>query len=240
MNRRTHRYTALAGICALAFVACGTREPQTDADKLARGREIVQKMSDKLASINQMVVTTQETRDIVRHSGKKETVNFSDEIAIRRPDRFHAKITGGTRGLELWYDAKKVTVAAHNDKVFAQAPMPETIDRTLDALAERYGMPLPIADLFYSSAAKALLSDTTTGGYAGREDSGGVSCNHLAFKDTGVEWEIWVPVDGDPLPKRMKVTLKARTGEPVADVPVHELESLARAQRRDICRQSAG
>ena len=50
--------------------------------------------------------------------------------------------------------------------------MPETIDRTLDALAERYDMPLPLGDLFYSSPEKALLSDTTTGGYAGTENVG--------------------------------------------------------------------
>jgi hypothetical protein len=35
--------------------------------------------------------------------------------------------------------------------VFAQAPMPDTIDRALDALAERYDMPLPMGDLFYGS-----------------------------------------------------------------------------------------
>ena len=54
--------------------------------------------------------------------------------------------------------------------------MPETIDRTLDALAERYDMALPMGDLFYSSAEKALLSDTTTGGYVGTENVGDTPC----------------------------------------------------------------
>ena len=54
--------------------------------------------------------------------------------------------------------------------------MPETIDRTLDALAERYDMALPMGDLFYGSAEKALLSDTTTGGYAGTENVGDTPC----------------------------------------------------------------
>ena len=55
--------------------------------------------------------------------------------------------------------------------------MPETIDRTLDALAERYDMALPLGDLFYSSAEKALLSDTATGGYAGTENVGDTPCS---------------------------------------------------------------
>ena len=96
--------------------------------------------------------------------------------------------------------------------------MPETIDRTLDALAERYDMALPMADLFYASAEKALLSDTATGGYAGTERVGDTPCVHLAFKDVGVDWELWLPAQGEPLPKRFKVVQKRRTGQPVVDV----------------------
>ena len=74
--------------------------------------------------------------------------------------------------------------------------MPETIDRTLDAIAERYDMALPMGDLFYSSAAKALLSDTTTGGYVGTENVGNTPAVHLAFKDVGVDWDVWLPGAG--------------------------------------------
>jgi hypothetical protein len=106
----------------------------------------------------------------------------------------------------------------HADKVFAQAPMPDTIDRTLDALAERYDVPLPMGDLFHSSPAKALLSDTTTGGYVGTDNVGGTPAVHLAFKDIGVDWDLWLPVEGDPLPLRLKVVQKSRTGQPTADL----------------------
>ena len=103
-------------------------------------------------------------------------------------------------------------MAIQQEKVFAQAPMPETIDRTLDALAERYDLPLPLGDLFYSTPQNALLSETTTGGYAGTENVGDTPCHHLAFRDTGVNWEIWLPVDGAPLPKRFKVEQTKRKG----------------------------
>ncbi len=207
---------ALAGLAAIV-VACGPREPATDAERLARGRELVQQMSAHLAAVNSLTVTTTEVRDVVRGSGPKETVSQTGTYTLRRPDRFHSKVTGGL-ALESWYNGKVLTIAAHNDKVFAQAPMPETIDRTLDALAERYDMAPPLADLFYSSAEKALLSATTTGGYTGTETVGGTPSHHLAFQDVGVEWELWLPVQGDPLPARFKVPQKGRTGQPMADV----------------------
>jgi hypothetical protein len=211
------RVLVLVGVSVASLVACGPREPRTDAERLARGRELVQQMSARLAAATQVSAATTEVRDVVRRSGAKEQVSQTGAYTVRRPDRFHAKVTGG-RSLESWYDGTRLTLAAHGEKVFAQSRMPESIDRTLDAIAERFDMALPLGDLFYSSAAKALLSDTATGGYVGTENVGDTPCSHLAFQDVGVDWELWLPVKGDPLPKRFKVVQKRRTGQPVADI----------------------
>lgn len=209
--------SALVGAISINLQACGAQEATTDAERLARGRELVQQMSARLAAATDVSVTTAEIRDVVGSSGAKTSVSLTGEYVVRRPDRFYAKRTGG-RGFEAWYDGKMVTVAAHQDKVFAQAPMPETIDRTLDALAERYDLPLPLGDLLYSSPEKALLADTTTGGYAGTENVDGTPCYHLRFQDAGVGWELWLPVNGEPLPKRFKTVQEKRKGQPVTDV----------------------
>jgi hypothetical protein len=219
MTLPTLSRSALAALI-IGVVACGPREPPeptTDAERLARGRELVQQMSARLAAANELSATTTEVRDVVRRSGEKDRVSLTGVYTLRRPDRFHTKMVGG-KGLESWYDGKMLTVAVQQDKVFAQAPMPETVDRTLDALAERYDMPLPMGDVFYSSAAKALLSDTTTGGYAGTENVGETPCYHLVFRDVGVEWELWLPVQGEPLPKRFKTVSTRRKGQPLTDV----------------------
>ena len=148
-------------------------------------------------------------------------MSLTGVYTVRRPDRFLRKMAGG-KGLEAWYNGKKLTVAVQQDKVFAQAPMPETIDRTLDALAERYDMALPLGDMFYSSPEKALLSDTTTGGYVGTENVGETPCHHLAFRDVGVDWELWLPVQGEPLPKRLKIGGETAQGQPLTDVTFTE------------------
>ena len=224
MTRRAWKATfsrsARAGVAAISVVACGacgSREPTTDAERLARGRELVQQMSARLAAATALSATTTEVRDVVRISGTKEPMSLTGVYTVRRPNRFHAKLTAAAASTS-WYNGKTLTIASHPEKVFAQAPMPETIDRTLDVLAERYDMALPMGDLFYGSAEKALLSDTTTGGYVGTENVGDTRCVHLAFQDVGVDWELWLPVQGDPLPKRFKVLQKQRTGQPVVDL----------------------
>ncbi len=174
-------------------------------------------MSARLAAANAVSVTTTETRDVVRLSGEKEPMSGTGEYTCDAPiDSTPSRPSG--RGVEAWYNGKVLTIAVHQEKVFAQAPMPETINRTLDALAERYDMALPMGDLFYGPAAKALLSDSATGGYVGTENVGDTPCYHLAFQDVGVDFELWLPVQGEPLPKRFKVVQKKRTGQPVVDV----------------------
>jgi hypothetical protein len=207
---------AATAAALLVLAACGSREPATDADRLARGKELIHQMSERLAAAQSLAVSTQQVRDVVHRSGRKETISFAAEQTMQRPNRLHFK-AAGERQFEGWYDGKWITLTLHRDKVYAQAPMPDTIDRTLDALAERYGYMMPVADLLYSSPEKALISETTTGGYAGRETLDDIACHHLAFHDAGADWELWLPVEGDPLPRRLKVTLTARAGTPVID-----------------------
>ena len=194
-------WALLALLSAGIGAACGSGEPRTDAERLARGRQIIDAMSAKLASVPSFSVKTTEVRDQLKANGQEQRVNLTREAVIRRPDRMYVRTTGDMDN-EVWYDGVGVTVALHKEKVFGQARMPETLDRTLDAMHERYGIATPIGDFAYTSPAKALLSDTTTGGWVGRETIDGQPTDHLAFADTGVHWEVWIPATGDPLPKK--------------------------------------
>lgn len=197
----TSGVVALTALATSLSLACGPGEPRTDAERLARGREIIERMSAKLAAAPAFSVTTSEVRDEIRSSGASEQVTLTRATVVRRPDRIYSVVTGG-RHNEVWYDGVGLTLVLHNEKVFAQSRAPETIDKTLDAIYERYGLSTPISDYVYTSPAKALLTEKTTGGWVGRETVGERQLDHLAFKDTGVTWDIWIPAVGDPLPQR--------------------------------------
>ena len=184
--------------------ACGPREPRTDAERLARGKEIVEKMSARLGSAKALTVTTHEVREEIRSNGQPRTRTLTRETALRRPDRVYFKTSGddqsGAGQNEGWYDGVGLTFVMHGNKVFAQARMPETLDKVFDSMHERYGVAAPVADFLYSSPAKALLTDATTGGWVAKEAVDGQQADHLAFKDKGVSWEVWIASTGDPLP----------------------------------------
>jgi len=189
----------LAAFAASLGLACKPSEPRTEAEKLARGREIIEKMSARLGSLQAFTVTSTEARDEVNKSGPVKHLTLQRELTIRRPNRLYTKVSGD-RSTEAWYDGVGITLALHDEKIFGQGRTPETLDKTLDAIYERYGIRTPVADYLYTSPAKALLTDKTTGGWVARETQDGKPVDHLAFKDTGVAWEVWIPAEGDPLP----------------------------------------
>jgi hypothetical protein len=190
---------------AASTSACGAGEPRTEAERLARGREIVERMSSKLGSEQTFSVTTREVRDQIKTSGQLQQVTLTRETIVRRPDRLYSKASGDVQN-EIWYDGVGLTFAMHNEKVFGQARMPETLDKTLDAMHERYGVATPVADFLYAAPVKALLTDTTKGGWVGRATIDGKAADHLSFSDKGVNWELWTAAAGDPLPLKSIAT----------------------------------
>lgn len=190
----------------------------TDDEKLAKGIELIKKMSDKLAAAPSFRVVSEEhgERDAkatdpndpnARKDVKRNKRDVTRETVIRRPDRMYFKTSGDAEN-EGYYDGKLMTLILHKDQRFAQAKMPPTLDEALDAVSERYNIPFPIGDLFYSVPADSYLAETTRGGLVGEEDCNGVKCNHLSFQDEGVDWEMWLPVEGDPLPLRLAIHYK--------------------------------
>jgi hypothetical protein len=140
--------TCLVFVAGLAG-ACGPREPRTDAERLARGKEIVEKMSARLGSAKALTVTTREVREEIRANGQPRTRTLTRETALRRPDRVYFKTSGDAEN-EGWYDGVGLTFVMHGNKVFAQARMPETLDKVFDSMHERYGVAAPVADVFVS------------------------------------------------------------------------------------------
>jgi hypothetical protein len=196
---------------AAASPGCGPTRPKS-------AEEVVKRMSDRLAAAQAFSFTTQETHQR-RRGGKVVDVAGSRTFLVKRPDAIVFKAIGGVMGGgTAAYDGKSLTMVWPEQKAYTRVHMPPTIDASLDKLAERYAMPLPVGDLLYSNAYDTLVSGDSTGRYVGREKVGAVECDHVAFAQARVDWELWVAVRGDPTPCRIVITSKGRSGPLTSDV----------------------
>jgi hypothetical protein len=205
---------ARTAVALIACVAClgaagCSREPTTPEAKRERGDEIVRRMSDHLAKAQSFAVETTDVRTRAR-GGKEVTVRTTRRLILRRPDRLAFNVTGDL-DLRGWYDGSKLTFVSEPQKVWARVNAAATIDDTLDRLADQLAMPMPMADFLYSSPYESLIGTKSNGGYVGRETIDGVACVHVAYTHPAVDWDLWVTEQGDPLPKKFRITSKADT-----------------------------
>jgi len=191
--------------------------PATEADKRAQGAAILKQMSEKLQSAQALTFSTSESNERVRQNNEKIKINLERQIKVRRPDKMWFKATGD-RDLECNYNGKVVTLISHKDKVFGEFPAPPTIDEAADMITTKYDIPLPVADLLTFDPQEALLDDQTTGGWIKRETIEGVDCNLLTYQHPRVDFSIWIPVSGDPLPRKLEINYKARRGNPSSTI----------------------
>jgi hypothetical protein len=218
MNSPVRRYAvcfAVLSWVAIAWSGCATQKKTvTPEEARARGEQLLRQMSNKLASAQAMTFQTSESHDRVRRNGQKKEFRFSREVTLRRPGNVLFRYTEGDRDGTAWYDGKKVTLVSNKHKVWVQGKVPATIDETIDYLADHYDVPLPMADLMYSSPYDALMTPDTKGGYVGTEKIEGSDCEHLSYQHEVVDWDIWVAVKGDPLPCRLQILHKQDAGQP--------------------------
>jgi hypothetical protein len=212
-------------VAAVALVAAGctrTTETLTPEAARARGDELLREMSKNLGGLQTFAYTADERREEVRGGAKVEK-RVTRHVVMRRPNAVTFTTTGDERDIVAWYDGQHVTLVSNRDKSWARGPMPPTLDEALDFIAAEYAIQMPSADLLYSSPYDALMTADTTGGWTGIQKIGDLTCDHLAYQQKVVDWEIWLG-EARRLPCQIRIVYKNEPGQPAIMVTYSDLD----------------
>lgn len=191
------------------------------AASAAWAQSIDPKAEARLKSMGQMLAGTKTvsfrshvTIDTWSDSGQKIQVARSQQISVRRPDGLAATVTGDDLNLKFVYDGKQVLLVNTDKQSYALADAPGTIDAMLDMLATDYGLPVPLADLLYADPYKTLIENARSGQHLGTGHVMDTKCDHLAFRQDAIDWQIWIEQGDKPLPRKLVITYKNAPGMP--------------------------
>jgi len=183
--------------------------PAVDPDAVSA----LQKMGDFLRKQQMFSVQSRTTTDDVMKSGQKVQYGASIDMKIRRPDRMRLDISGDRRNEHIYYDGKNFTVFGERVNFFATFPAPGTLAELKDVLEKR-GFDLPLADLFYFGAGNDMTASITRAARVGAANIEGFVCDHYAFRQKDVDWELWIEQGGRPLPRKMVITTTSEPSKP--------------------------
>ncbi|HMF44582.1 MAG TPA: DUF2092 domain-containing protein, partial [Polyangia bacterium] len=211
--RRHPTATALA-ILALAAAspahAKDTAKPAIDPEAISA----LHKMGAFLRGQQAFVVQAKMTTDDVIGSGQKVQFGGAVELKVRRPDRMRMDIAGDRRNERVYYDGKTFTVYSERVGYYAAFPAPGTLDDLKDVLEKKYAFDLPLADLFYWGTEQDGSNAIQTAKKIGTSKVEGITCDHFAFRQKDVDWELWIEQGGRALPHKVVITTTAEKTKP--------------------------
>ena len=76
------------------------------------------------------------------------------------------------------------------------------------------------------SLRESLLADVSTADYLGRHRVGDYTCDHLAFTQDTIDWQVWLDVDEGPRLRKMVITYKLEDGAPQYTMWVTQFDML--------------
>jgi hypothetical protein len=189
-----------------AVAAPSTAQPTSVIEPKAM--DALQKMGGFLRTLKAYEVSFKVSKDEVLDSGQKVMVDGTSELTVQTPNRFHfsTKIDEAHRDLQFFYDGKTFTIYGNTNKFYASVPAPATIHELLDVAEDRYDIDLPIRDLFSWDTDKAEVAAIQSAIYIGPAKIDGMPCDHYAFRNVDVDWQIWIQQGKTPLPRKLVIT----------------------------------
>jgi len=136
-------------------------------------------------------------------------------VTIRRPDRARIDVIrrdGSHRG--VLFDGTQLAVFDLDQKVYATVAKPGTVDAAFDYFVNDLDMRLPLRELLKSNLPRELGDFLGSARFVAQEHLGGAATDHVAFRGHDADVQMWIPRDGDPLPKRIVITYRKAEGQP--------------------------
>jgi hypothetical protein len=197
-----------AATAAIVLLAANSAARADDPAK------ILKSMTDYLGGQKSLSASFDSDIEVITPELQKIQFSSSGQIKLNRPDKLRVRRTGGYADVEMVYDGKALSVYGNNAKSYVQADVPGTVDQMIDAIQARSGVAMPGTDLLLSSAFDELMATTSEGKHIGLGVVDGVECEHLAFRGSDSDWQIWIEIGAKPVPRKYIITSKTLAGAP--------------------------
>ena len=171
---------AAPGICAEPAPGATSEAAINAVDPAAI--QALKNMGAHLQTLQRFQVRTELSSETVLEDGQKLQQSSSAEIQVQRPNKLRAVMRSARAERELIFRDKTVTLFTPALKYYATAETASNIGGMIDQLEARYGVQIPLSDLFLWGTDAAPLDNIESAMNAGQDFIGKDLCDHYAFR----------------------------------------------------------
>ena len=207
-------YGWLAAAVGVLVTITTAVSPSAHAQQGDDAVQILKAMTNYVSSQKIILATYDTDIEVVTDYLQKIQFASSGQMLLNRPDKVRASRVGGYADVEMVFDGKTLTVLGKNLNKFVQVDAAGSVDELVARLRDQLGMAIPGADIMLSRSYDELTTDVINAAHIGRGVIDGVECDHLAFRNHDVDWQLWVELGSRPIPRKYVITSKEVTGAP--------------------------
>jgi hypothetical protein len=213
MMKRKIGYTA--GAVVLATLLSASLGAQNKSDLIApEAMKALDQMGSYLRTLKDFQVQAEITSEDVLADGQKLQYASTTTLLAQRPSKMRVSVEGELKSRLFLYDGKSFTLFARRAGYYATVPAPENIGKLIEALRDKYDVEIPLVDLFLWGSPNASANEITAAADFGPGSVEGVTCEHYAFRQPGLDWQVWVQMGDHPLPRKLVLTTTTDEARP--------------------------
>jgi len=167
-----------------------------------------------LQTLKRFWVSSELTGERVLADGQKLQHTATADMDVERPNKLRVLMRSARSERELIYDGKTVTLYTPAQKYYSTVEFVDTIGALINRLEERFGVELPLSDLFVWGTPAAPLDKIESAMNAGQDFVGDDLCDHYAFRQGKIDWQVWITTGSKPLPRKIVITNRADEARP--------------------------
>jgi hypothetical protein len=208
----THKKLATA-IVALSFAApfayaqSAAPEPAPAASAVNPASiQALKDMGAHLQTLKRFKVSTELTGERVLADGQKLQHTAKADLDVVRPNMLRARMFSARAEREIFYDGKVATLFIPAQKAYSTVAFSENLGGLVTRLEQRYGVEIPLSDLFLWGTPAAPVDKIDSAMNAGQDFIGDDLCDHYAFRQGNYDWQLWITTGSKPLPRKLVIT----------------------------------
>ncbi|MBL8374694.1 DUF2092 domain-containing protein [Accumulibacter sp.] len=207
---------ALALAAPFAYAQSASPEPaKAVAGAVNPGAiQALKDMGAHLQTLNRFTVSTTLTGERVLADSQKLQHSAAAEIDVHRPNMLRAKMVSPRAVREIFYDGKRATISLPAQKAYSTVEFTGNLGELVSKLEDHYGVELPMADMFLWGTPAAPLDKIESAMNAGQDFIDNDLCDHYAFRQGNIDWQIWITTGAKPLPRKLVITNRSDEARP--------------------------
>lgn len=171
-------------------------------------------MSTYLMSLQTVEIRSKGSLDVVTGENQRIQMDGVTNYKVRRPG-FVIDYVSDIKTRRFIYDGKNFTVYSPKLGFYATVPAPATNRAVLNTLYDKFGIALPLEDLFRWADPDGVRQQALKSAYfVGTATLDGFATDHYAFREDDVDWEVWIQQGEQPLPRKLVIVDRTDASHP--------------------------